>query len=93
MFLNNSLIIVSLELSEFICAHSHQGGSLVASKVNVNRISEVRNHGAEHISWVEIGSGFVAVLTLESIVVLDDLLSAGFSFACGVVDPVIILNP
>ena len=36
MFLHSLLIIVLLELSELFCAHSHQRGSLITRKVNVN---------------------------------------------------------
>jgi hypothetical protein len=93
VFLNSRLIIVGLELSELLCAHSHQSGSLITSKVNVNRLSEVRDQCTEHVGWIEVGGGFVAVLALETVVVLDNLLSAGFSFAGGIEDSVIILNP
>jgi hypothetical protein len=91
VFLNSRLIIVDLELSELLCAHSHQSGSLITSKVNVDRLSEVRDLSTEHISWVEVGSDCIAFLTFETIMVIYNLLSA--CFAGRVEDSVIILNP
>ena len=92
VLLDSCLVIGLLELSESLCVHTHQGGSLVTSKVHINRLSEVRNAGAEHVRGIEVAISHVAVLAPVTSLVLDHLLSAVVRFASWVVDPVIILN-
>ena len=92
VLLHGCLVIGFFELSESLCAHAHQGGSLVTGKVHVNRFSEVRDASAEHVRGVEVTVGHVAVLAPVTSLVLDHLLSAVVRFASWVVDPVVILN-
>jgi len=65
---------------------------LVTSKVNVDRLGEVRNASAEHVRWVEVSVALSTVFASETSGILDDLLSAVFGLASWVVDPVIILD-
>lgn len=92
VLLYGCLVISLLELSESLCAHAHQGGSLVTSKVYVNRFCEVRDAGTKHVRWIEITISHVAVFTSVTSLVLDHLLSAVVRFASWVVNPIIILN-